>query len=112
LTINHGELSERAWHIFAGVLSALADMVVIALPISSIVVLAIVVGAWPVVIGTTQIVWALTGARQPPKSSGLGDMENHKSSSIRRMPTMTCTAVAVRSPVDRTPHGGGRPVFP
>ena len=39
-------------------------------------------------------------------------MENHKSSSIRRMPTMTCTAVAVRPPVDRTPRGGGRPVFP
>ena len=30
MTINHRELSERAWHIFAGVLSALADMVVIA----------------------------------------------------------------------------------
>ena len=112
MTINHRELSERAWHIFAGVLSAFADIVVIALPISSIVVLAIVVGAWLVVIGTHKLCGRLRRARQPPKSSGLGDMENHKSSSIRRMPTMTCTAVAVRSPVDRTPRGGGRPVFP
>ena len=67
MTINHRELSERAWHIFAGVLSALADMVVIALPISSIVVLAIVVGAWLVVIGTTQIVWALTARKAAAK---------------------------------------------
>jgi uncharacterized membrane protein HdeD (DUF308 family) len=67
LAINHKELPERGWHIFAGVLSLLAGMVVIALPITSIVVLAIVAGAWLVVIGTTQIVWALkarkTGAK-------------------------------------------------
>ena len=59
LAINHKELPERGWHIFAGVLSLLAGIVVIALPITSIVVLAIVAGAWLVVIGTTQIVWAL-----------------------------------------------------
>jgi len=59
LAINHKELPERGWYIFAGVLSVLAGMVVIAWPISSIVVLAIVAGAWLVVIGTTQIVWAL-----------------------------------------------------
>jgi uncharacterized membrane protein HdeD (DUF308 family) len=59
LTINHTQLPERGWHIFAGVLSVLAGMVVIALPISSIVMLAIVAGAWLVVIGTTQIVWAV-----------------------------------------------------
>jgi uncharacterized membrane protein HdeD (DUF308 family) len=59
LAINHKELPERGWHIFAGVLSLLAGVVVIALPITSIVVLAIVAGAWLVVIGTTQIVWAL-----------------------------------------------------
>ena len=59
LAINHKELPERGWYIFAGVLSVLAGIVVIALPISSIVVLAIVVGAWLVVIGITQIVWSL-----------------------------------------------------
>ena len=59
LAINHKELPERGWYIFAGVLSVLAGMVVIAWPISSIVVLAIVAGAWLAVIGTTQIVWAI-----------------------------------------------------
>ena len=59
LAINHKELPERGWHIFAGVLSLLAGIVVVALPISSIVVLAIVAGAWLVLIGTTQIVWSL-----------------------------------------------------
>ena len=52
------ELPERGWYIFAGVLSVLAGMVVIACPISSIVILAIVAGAWLAVIGTAQIVWA------------------------------------------------------
>jgi uncharacterized membrane protein HdeD (DUF308 family) len=41
-----------------GVLGTIAGMVVIGLPISSIVVLVIVAGAWLVVIGTTRIVWA------------------------------------------------------
>ena len=59
LAINHKELPDRGWYIVAGVLSLLAGMVVIALPITSIVVLAIVAGVWLVVIGTTQIVWAL-----------------------------------------------------
>ena len=59
LAINHRELPERGWHIFTGLLSVLAGMVVVAWPISSIVVLAIVAGAWLVVIGTAQIVWAV-----------------------------------------------------
>jgi uncharacterized membrane protein HdeD (DUF308 family) len=57
--INHTELPEHGWHIFAGLLSVLAGMVVVALPITSIVVLAIVAGVWLVVIGTTQIMWAV-----------------------------------------------------
>ena len=67
LAINHKELPERGWHIFMGVLSTLAGMVVIAWPISSIVVLAIVAGAWLVVIGTTQIVWALKARKAAAK---------------------------------------------
>ena len=59
LAINHKELPERGWHIFTGLLSVLAGMVVVAWPFSSIVVLAIVTGAWLVVIGTAQIVWAV-----------------------------------------------------
>jgi uncharacterized membrane protein HdeD (DUF308 family) len=67
LAINHKELPERGSHIFTGVLSTVAGMVVIALPISSIVVLAIVAGAWLVVIGTTQIVWALKARKAAAK---------------------------------------------
>jgi uncharacterized membrane protein HdeD (DUF308 family) len=67
MAINHKELPERGWHIFAGVLSLLAGMVVIAWPISSIVVLAIVAGAWLVVIGITQIVWALKARKAGAK---------------------------------------------
>jgi len=59
LAINHKELPERGWHVFMGLLSVFAGMVVVVWPISSIVVLAIVTGIWLIVIGTTQIVWAL-----------------------------------------------------
>ena len=57
--INRKELPEHGWHIFMGLLTVLAGMMVIAWPISSIVALAIVAGIWLVVIGTAQIVWAL-----------------------------------------------------
>jgi uncharacterized membrane protein HdeD (DUF308 family) len=67
LAINHKELPERGWHIFTGVLSTVAGMVVIVLPFSSIVVLAIVAGAWLVVIGTTQIVWAVKARKAAAK---------------------------------------------
>jgi len=67
LALNHKELPERGWHIFMGVLSVLAGMVVVALPISSIVILAIVAGAWLVVIGTTQIVWAVKARKAVTK---------------------------------------------
>jgi uncharacterized membrane protein HdeD (DUF308 family) len=67
LAISNKELPERGWHIFMGVLGAIAGMVVIALPISSIVVLAIVAGAWLVVIGTMRIVWALKARKAGDK---------------------------------------------
>lgn len=59
LAISNRELPERGWHIFFGVVSILAGMIVIGWPISSIALLAIVAGVSLVVIGTTQIVWAL-----------------------------------------------------
>jgi uncharacterized membrane protein HdeD (DUF308 family) len=59
LVIRHKELPDRGWYIFLGVLTVLAGMVVLVWPIDSIVVLAIVAGAWLVVIGITEIVWAL-----------------------------------------------------
>jgi len=59
LAISYKALPDRGWHIFLGVLSVIAGMVVIAWPFDSIVVLAIVTGVSLVAIGTTQVVWAL-----------------------------------------------------
>jgi len=58
VAISYPQLPARGWHIFLGVISVIAGMVVVAWPFDSIVVLAIVAGAWLVVIGITQIVWA------------------------------------------------------
>ena len=59
LAISFKELPERGWYIFLGVLTVIAGVVMLAWPISSIVVLSIIAGAWLVVIGTTEIVWAV-----------------------------------------------------
>jgi len=58
LAIGYQGLPGRGWHIFLGVISVIAGMVVLASPIDAIVVLAMVTGAWLVVIGVCQIVWA------------------------------------------------------
>ena len=50
LAISNRELPERGWHIFFGVVSIIAGMIVIAWPFDSIVLLAIVVGVSLVVI--------------------------------------------------------------
>ncbi len=63
LAISHPELPSRGWHIFLGVLTAIAGMIVLAWPFDSIVMLAIVAGAWLVVIGICQIIWALQARR-------------------------------------------------
>ena len=67
LAINYKELPERGWHIFSGLLSTLAGIVVIALPFDSIVALAIVTGAWLVVIGISQLVWAVKARKAGAK---------------------------------------------
>lgn len=56
---SYPKLPGRGWNIFVGVLSVLAGMVVVIWPFSSIVMLAIVTGVWLVIIGITQIIWAL-----------------------------------------------------
>lgn len=58
VAISHSLLPARGWHIFLGILTVIAGIVVMAWPFSSIIGLAIVAGAWLVVIGITQIVWA------------------------------------------------------
>ena len=57
--ISEPGLPGRGWMIFAGVISLIAGMVVLAWPFDSIVILALVVGIWLVVIGVFEIVSAL-----------------------------------------------------
>ena len=59
LAISFKELPDRGWYIFVGVLTMIAGVVMLVWPISSIVVLSIIAGVWLVVIGTTEIVWAV-----------------------------------------------------
>jgi uncharacterized membrane protein HdeD (DUF308 family) len=54
--ISDPSLPGRGWSIFVGVISLLAGIVVLASPFASIVTLAIVVGAWFIVIGVFEIV--------------------------------------------------------
>lgn len=58
--ISYRDLPGRGWHIIFGVVSVAAGFVVLAWPFDSIVILAIVTGAWLVAIGTFEIVAALT----------------------------------------------------
>ena len=67
LAISFKELPERGWYIFVGVLTTIAGVVMLAWPISSIVVLSIIAGLWLVVIGTTEIVWAVNVRREAKK---------------------------------------------
>ena len=64
LAITYKELPGRGWHIFLGVLSVVAGMVVMGWPFDSIVLLAIVTGVWLVAIGIFAIVWALQARRE------------------------------------------------
>ena len=63
LAISYRGLPDRGWHIFLGLVSVFAGITVIAWPFGSIAVLALVTGVWLVVIGITQIVWALRARR-------------------------------------------------
>src|SRR5271165_5608753 len=55
LAISYPELPERGWHIFLGVITWIAGLVVLAWPFDSIVVLALVTGIMLVLIGITQV---------------------------------------------------------
>ncbi|MEE6137895.1 HdeD family acid-resistance protein [Mycobacterium sp. 050128] len=63
LAISHSELPGRGWHTFLGILTAIAGMIVLTWPFDSIVMLATVTGAWLVVIGICQIIWAFQARR-------------------------------------------------
>jgi uncharacterized membrane protein HdeD (DUF308 family) len=57
--IGEKDLPGRGWYVFAGIVSAIAGLVVLAWPFDSIAVLTLAVGIWLVIIGITQIVQAL-----------------------------------------------------
>jgi uncharacterized membrane protein HdeD (DUF308 family) len=65
--ISDPTLPGRGWSIFVGLISLLAGIVVIASPFDSIAILAIVVGAWFVVIGVFEIVSSF-GIRKASKT--------------------------------------------
>jgi uncharacterized membrane protein HdeD (DUF308 family) len=56
--VSERDLPGRGWYIFAGVVSALAGLVVLVWPFDSIAVLTLATGVWLVIIGITQIVQA------------------------------------------------------
>lgn len=60
MAIGYPELPGRGWNIFSGVMSIVAGAVVLGWPIGSIVVLALVVGAWLIVLGIVQILSAFS----------------------------------------------------
>lgn len=65
--VSDPHLPGRGWNIFVGVISLLAGIVILASPFASIVTLAIVVGAWFVVIGVFEIVSSF-GIRKASKT--------------------------------------------
>jgi uncharacterized membrane protein HdeD (DUF308 family) len=62
LAIDVPALPQRGWYIFVGVLTVIAGVVTLVWPISSIVVLAIT-ATWLVIIGITQVAWAVSARR-------------------------------------------------
>lgn len=67
--ISDPHLPGRAWHVFIGVISLLAGIVVMASPIQSLFTLALVVGIWLIVIGVFEIVSAF-GIRKASQARG------------------------------------------
>ena len=58
IAVSHRDLPGRGWHIFFGIISVIAGLVVLAWPFDSIVVLAVVTGVWLIILGVTQVVAA------------------------------------------------------
>lgn len=63
------ELPGRGWYIFGGILTWIAGLVMLTLPLHSIVVLTLVAGSWLVVLGIVQIVRALKVRREIRRAS-------------------------------------------
>ena len=71
LAIGFRGLPGRGWHIFMGIVSIIAGLIVLAWPFDSIVVLALVTGVWLIVLGIMQVGWSLQ-ARKAVRETGEG----------------------------------------
>jgi uncharacterized membrane protein HdeD (DUF308 family) len=70
--VGYPELPGRGWYVFAGVITVIAGIVVLAWPFDSIVVLALVTGVWLVVIGLMQVVRSFQIRRDAHKLTQAG----------------------------------------
>ena len=75
LAIDVPALPARGWYVFVGILTAIAGVVTLVWPISSVAVLAIIAAVWLVFIGITEVVWALS-ARHTVKTGERGIEES------------------------------------
>jgi uncharacterized membrane protein HdeD (DUF308 family) len=67
------QMPGRGWYVFAGIITTIAGVVVLAWPFSSIVILALVTGIWLVVIGFMQIVRSFQVRRDARKLRAAGE---------------------------------------
>jgi uncharacterized membrane protein HdeD (DUF308 family) len=63
--LSHRQMAGRGWTTFAGVLSLIAGIILLAYPGLSVVTLAVLVGVWLLVFGTTEISLAFRLRSQP-----------------------------------------------
>ena len=69
LTLEHPSLPDRGWYILVGATSMIAGIVMLAWPFTTLGMATIVAGVWLVVIGISDIFWALRARR------ALGDVQ-------------------------------------
>ncbi len=58
-SIGYHAIPGRGWHIFSGIITFIAGMVLLAWPMHSIAMLALIAGIWLIIIGITQIASSL-----------------------------------------------------
>jgi uncharacterized membrane protein HdeD (DUF308 family) len=56
--IGESELPGRGWYVVAGIISAIAGLVMLVWPFESIAVLTLATGIWLIIIGITQVIQA------------------------------------------------------
>ena len=59
MAVSYPAVAGRGWHLFLGVITLIAGVAVLAWPIHSIVMLALVAGVWLIVVGVAQVMASL-----------------------------------------------------